>query len=85
MRVTQEPEYKDLLAAQRVLRATIDSGDHTLPALAQGTRALVDVIRLKRDMRGVPDPRPVDVSKPAKRQRRASGIDPSAPTDPGKV
>jgi hypothetical protein len=24
------------------------------------TRALVDVIRLKRDMRGIPDPKPAD-------------------------
>lgn len=78
MRVTQQEEYKDLLTAQRTLRKVIALADAKLGELSQGTRALVDVIRLKRDIRGIPDPKPQDVSPKAKRRSSAG---PATPTE----
>ena len=83
---TTSEEYANLLEAQRLMLIALKSGDDKLGAKSQGTRALVEVIRLKRDIRGVPDPRPVDVSnrKPAKSRHQAVESFPDAPAPPEK-
>lgn len=75
------PEYQHLLAAERVLVSAIDADEAKLSERSQCARALVDLIRLKRDMRGVPDPRPVDVSQKVRKRRTSSESMPT-PTDP---
>jgi hypothetical protein len=83
-------EYKHLLAAERSLSDEIETpGEKSNCAML--ARALVDVIRLKRDIRGVPDPKPVEVGKPAGKASRARSInshaqplpDPPAAPAPG--
>lgn len=75
-------EYHDLVAAQKVLSQELESPPEksATPMLA---RALVDVIQLKRKMRGLPDPRPVEVEDPRKRRKRGAdqGSGSAAPTD----
>lgn len=80
-------EYKALLTAQKALTLALEPKANEQGAVlypeprdsAQVTRALVDLVRLKRDMRGVPDPKPVDVSQTKRKRKPDSGwIDPSA-------
>lgn len=75
-----------MLGAQRVLADSMDKQVEKRAEYAQIARALCDVIRLKRDMRGVPDPKPVDVSQTKRRRKPDSGwIDPSSqPPGPTK-
>lgn len=77
------PEYRHLLLAERVNAGMLEEDGLKAAECAQVTRALVDCIRLKRDMRGCPDPRPVDVSKPTRKRKVQSGpdvwTDPTAP------
>lgn len=54
-------EYRHLLDTEKALSAEIQSpGERS--NIAQLARALVDVIRLKRDIRGIPNPRDIDVA-----------------------
>lgn len=69
-------EYKHVLLAERTMARLLEREDIKPSDGAQCTRALVDAVRLKRDMRGVPDPRPVDVGKASKRQRRTAESSP---------
>jgi hypothetical protein len=81
-------EYKHLLLAERVMATALQDTEGKLSERSQCARALVDLVRLKRDIRGVPDPKPVDVSLAGKRKgRRDSGASPGAtpvPTDAPK-
>lgn len=79
---TTSEEYHHLLTAQRLILEALKAGDEMLSAKSQGTRALCDVIRLKRDMRGVPDPKPVDttqVAKPRRARRPTLDLPPEPP------
>lgn len=67
-------EYKHVLLAERAMAKMLEKEDLKGAEGAQVTRALCDAIRLKRDMRGVPDPRPVDVSKPAGKSSRPKSL-----------
>ena len=81
--VTTSEEYRDVLKCQRAMSAILDRENLKGSEGAQVVRALVDAVRLKRDMRNIPDPRPADVSRPA-RKPRSSGSSPTpadAPTD----
>jgi hypothetical protein len=77
-------EYHDLVAAQRVLSNAMTEEGAKLSERSQCARALVDIVRLKRDMRGIPDPKPVDVQAKIKRSRtiRDPGDSPTDPTAP---
>lgn len=69
-------EYRDLLAAEDFLREdmkVVDPSDRTTVIAT-----LVKVIDMKRLMRGVGNPKPVDYSK---RRRRATTSVPQVPTD----
>lgn len=74
------PEYQHLLLAERVMAEILEKGDGKLSELAQCARALVDLVVLKRNMRGDPNPKPVDVSE-GKRKRRAPAHQAPVPTD----
>lgn len=64
-------EYKHVLLAERVMSRLLEKEDLKAAEGAQVTRALCDAVRLKRDMRGVPDPKPVD-SQPKVRKPKTS-------------
>lgn len=75
-------EYHDLVAAQRVLSGLLKPEIKPSDG-AQVSRALVDLIRLKRDMRGIPDPKPVDVAKPQRVHREPKNVVPvEMPAEP---
>ena len=77
---TTTEEYRDVLKAQRAMSRMLESDGIKPSEGAQVTRALIEAVRLKRDMRGVPDPRPQDMGPKAKRSRASR-----APIEPLSV
>ncbi len=77
------PEYQNLLAAERVMVKTMEDDSVKPSERSQCARALVDIIQLKRNMRGDPNPKPVDVSKPSGKATRVRSLNHVAPlSDP---
>jgi hypothetical protein len=70
---TQSEEYDHLLASQRLLFKDIQQAD-TASVRANSVKVLVAVVQLKREMRMVPKPKPVDVSQ--SRKSRQSPVQP---------
>ena len=70
---TTTEEYRDILKAQRAMSRILERDDLKGAEGAQVVRALVDAVRLKRDMRGIPDPKPIDATLTRKQKRVGPG------------
>lgn len=71
-------EYRHLIAAERAISESIKSPSEN-ESISSLSAALVKVIDMKRAMRGIGNPKPVDYGK--RKRRSSANATPAVPTD----
>lgn len=64
------PSYRNAVALQRFITAKVLSGKVEDKSIGNIVRAWIDLERLKRDMLGKPNPKPIDVTQLLKGKRQ---------------